>query len=73
MARDSSTYLIAFCSYGATSLVVSKFIPAIVDLLSDPTAGVRDAAFSTLVEIYKHIGERVRVDLQKKHQVPPAK
>ena len=49
--------------------VFSRFLPSIVGLLSDPTAPVRDAAFSTLVEIYKYVGERVRVDLQKKYQV----
>jgi CLIP-associating protein 1/2 len=52
---------------------VSRLLPSIVDLLSDPTAPVRDVAFSTLVEIYKHVGERCRQDLQKKYQVPPAK
>jgi len=25
------------------------------------------------VEIYRHVGDRVRVDLQKKHNIPPAK
>ena len=59
--------------YGAQSLIVTKFLASIVALLSDPTASVRDAAFSTLVEIYTHIGERLRIDLQRKHQVPPAK
>jgi hypothetical protein len=29
-------------------------------------ASVRDAAMNTLVEIYRHVGERVRVDLQRK-------
>lgn len=52
---------------------MTKFLAAIVSLLSDPTASVRDAAFSTLVEIYTHIGERLRIDLQRKHSVPPAK
>jgi hypothetical protein len=31
-------------------------------------ASVRDAAMNTLVEIYRHVGERVRVDLQRKGQ-----
>merc|ERR1719412_1555767 len=59
--------------YGAQSLIVSRFLHHIVALYSDPTAPVRDAAASTLVEIYRHIGDRVRVDLQKKHHIPPAK
>ena len=62
-----------FFRYGAQSLIVSRFLHHIVALYSDPTAPVRDAAASTLVEIYRHIGDRVRVDLQKKHQIPPAK
>ena len=65
--------LIIFCRYGAQSLIVSRFLHHIVSLYSDPTAPVRDAASSTLVEIYRHVGERVRVDLQKKHNIPPAK
>jgi len=59
--------------YGAQSLKISQFLHHIVALYSDPTAPVRDAAASTLVEIYRHIGDRVRVDLQKKHHIPPAK
>ena len=59
--------------YGAQSLIVSRFLHHIVSLYSDPTAPVRDAASSTLVEIYRHVGDRVRVDLQKKHNIPPAK
>ena len=62
-----------FFRYGAQSLIVSRFLHHIVALYSDPTAPVRDAAASTLVEIYRHIGDRVRVDLQKKHHIPPAK
>ena len=62
-----------FSRYGAQSLTVTRFLPAIVALLSDPTASVRDAAFNTLVEIYTHFGDRLRMDLQRKHQVPPAK
>jgi CLIP-associating protein 1/2 len=60
-------------SHGAQGLVISKFLPSIVGLLSDPTSSVRDAGLATLVEIYRHVGERLRQDLQKKYQVPPAK
>ena len=66
-------FILLFFSYGAQSLIVSRFLHHIVSLYSDPTAPVRDAAASTLVEIYRHIGDRVRVDLQKKHSIPPAK
>lgn len=33
---------------------------------------VRDAAFQTLIEIYKHVGDRLRQDLRKK-EIPPQK
>nr|XP_053645033.1 CLIP-associating protein 1-like isoform X5 [Cherax quadricarinatus] len=60
-------------NHGASSVTVSRLIPHIVKLLSDPTAMVRDCAFNTLVECYKHYGERLRADLTKKHNIPPAK
>ncbi|XP_045128218.1 CLIP-associating protein 1-like isoform X8 [Portunus trituberculatus] len=60
-------------NHGASSVTVSRLVPHIVKLLSDPTALVRDCAFSTLVECYKHYGERLRIDLSKKHNVPPSK
>lgn len=44
----------------------------IIVLLGDPTATVRDAAFQTLIEIYKHVGDRLRNDLMKK-DVPAGK
>jgi CLIP-associating protein 1/2 len=48
-------------------------VPSIVKCLSDPTPAVRDTAFQTLVEIYRHVGEKVRADLEKRGNVPPAK
>ncbi|XP_049819238.1 CLIP-associating protein isoform X3 [Aethina tumida] len=59
--------------HGAHSLTLSKFIPDIVKLLSDPASSVRDTAFSTLVDLYRHVGEKLRVDLQKRNLVPQAK
>ncbi|XP_076259091.1 CLIP-associating protein isoform X6 [Rhynchophorus ferrugineus] len=59
--------------HGAHSLTLNKFTPDIVKLLSDPTSSVRDTAFSTLVDLYKHVGEKLRVDLQKRNLVPQAK
>uniref|UniRef100_A0A182WIQ9 TOG domain-containing protein n=1 Tax=Anopheles minimus TaxID=112268 RepID=A0A182WIQ9_9DIPT len=58
--------------YGTQSLSVKMYIPPIVSLLGDPAPTVRDAAIQTLVEIYKHVGEKLRVDL-KKRDVPPTK
>jgi CLIP-associating protein 1/2 len=51
---------------------VKAFISPIVILLGDPTVAVRDAAFQTLIEIYKHVGDRLRQDLRKK-ELPPQK
>ncbi|XP_072300408.1 CLIP-associating protein 1a [Eucyclogobius newberryi] len=53
-------------TYGAQGLTLSKIVPHICNLLGDPTSQVRDAAMSSLVEIYRHVGERVRMDLTKK-------
>uniref|UniRef100_A0A8B9CIM7 Cytoplasmic linker associated protein 1 n=1 Tax=Anser brachyrhynchus TaxID=132585 RepID=A0A8B9CIM7_9AVES len=55
--------LIATC---ARSLTLSKIVPHICNLLGDPNSQVRDAAINSLVEIYRHVGERVRADLSKK-------
>ncbi|XP_066957545.1 CLIP-associating protein 1 isoform X45 [Macrobrachium rosenbergii] len=63
----------ALNNHGAGSITVSRLVPHIVKLLSDPTAPVRDCAFNTLVECYKHYGDRLRADLSKKHNIPPAK
>ncbi|KAM4558876.1 CLIP-associating protein 1a isoform 4-T4 [Odontesthes bonariensis] len=53
-------------TYGAQGLTLSKIVPHICNLLGDPTSQVRDGAMSCLVEIYRHVGERVRLDLSKK-------
>ncbi|XP_061649500.1 CLIP-associating protein 1a isoform X9 [Phyllopteryx taeniolatus] len=52
--------------YGAQGLTLSKIVPHICNLLGDPTSQVRDGAMSSLVAIYRHVGERVRMDLSKK-------
>lgn len=58
--------------YGAQGLSVKPYIAPIVVLLGDPAAVVRDAAHQTLIEIYKHVGDRLRADLRKK-DVPAGK
>lgn len=58
--------------YGTQSLSLKNYIQSIVELLGDPTPSVRDAATQTLVEIYKHVGDKLRTDLRKKN-VPPTK
>ncbi|KAL2087913.1 hypothetical protein ACEWY4_016741 [Coilia grayii] len=52
--------------YGAQGLILNKIVPHICNLLGDPTSQVRDGAMNCLVEIYRHVGERVRMDLGKK-------
>ncbi|XP_070712042.1 CLIP-associating protein 1-like [Pempheris klunzingeri] len=52
--------------FGSQSLTLSKIVPHICNLLGDPTSQVRDGALNCLVEIYRHVGERVRMDLGKK-------
>ncbi|XP_062236270.1 CLIP-associating protein 1-B-like [Platichthys flesus] len=52
--------------FGSQSLTLSKIVPHICNLLGDPTSQVRDGAMSCLIEIYRHVGERVRMDLGKK-------
>ncbi|KAG7232037.1 hypothetical protein INR49_009945 [Caranx melampygus] len=45
----------------------TSFLPEIKPVTPpSPTSYVRDAALSCLVEIYRHVGERVRIDLGKK-------
>lgn len=59
--------------HGANTICVSRMVPSLVKLLSDPNAAVRDNAQNTLANVYRHVGERLRVDLVKKHQLPPSK
>ncbi|XP_078377626.1 LOW QUALITY PROTEIN: CLIP-associating protein 1-like [Oculina patagonica] len=56
----------ALNAFGPSSLTISKFVPHICKLLGDPNSQVRDSAINSLVEIYRHVGEKVRVDLSKK-------
>ncbi|XP_077966833.1 CLIP-associating protein 1-B-like isoform X7 [Styela clava] len=56
--------------FGARSLALSKVVPHICKLLSDPNVQVRETALSTLGEIYRHVGEKVRQDIQKRG-LPP--
>lgn len=59
--------------HGADEMMLSGVIPSIVKLLSDPSEKVRETAMNTLADIYRHVGERLRVDLQRKHNVPQPK
>lgn len=57
---------LCFFSFGASHITISKFVPHICKLLGDPNSQVREGAIETLVEIYRHVGEKVRIDLSKK-------
>ncbi|XP_044776761.1 CLIP-associating protein 2 isoform X8 [Neomonachus schauinslandi] len=58
--------------FGAQPLVLSKLVPHLCILFGDSNSQVRDAAVLAVVEIYRHVGERVRVDLCKRG-IPPAR
>ncbi|KAJ1199636.1 hypothetical protein NDU88_003469 [Pleurodeles waltl] len=53
-------------TYGAQQLVLSKLVPYLCTLFGDSSSQVRDAAMLTVVEIYRHAGEKVRADLNKR-------
>ncbi|XP_036075855.1 CLIP-associating protein 2 isoform X21 [Rousettus aegyptiacus] len=52
--------------FGAQPLVLSKLVPHLCILFGDSNSQVRDAAILAIVEIYRHVGEKVRADLSKR-------
>ncbi|XP_075926515.1 CLIP-associating protein 1-B isoform X28 [Petromyzon marinus] len=52
--------------FGAQCLTLSKIVPHICMLLGDANGSVRDAATLSLVQIYRYVGEKVRLDLSRK-------
>ncbi|XP_070946814.1 CLIP-associating protein 2 isoform X7 [Macaca nemestrina] len=58
--------------FGAQPLVISKLVPHLCILFGDSNSQVRDAAILAVVEIYRHVGEKVRMDLYKRG-IPPAR
>nr|XP_060637693.1 CLIP-associating protein 2 isoform X18 [Anolis sagrei ordinatus] len=52
--------------YGAQSLTLNKLVPHLCILFGDSNSQVRDAAILAIVEIYRHVGEKVRADLNKR-------
>ncbi|XP_069469268.1 CLIP-associating protein 2 isoform X17 [Ambystoma mexicanum] len=59
-------------TYGAQQLVLSKLVPHLCTVFGDSNSQVRDAAILTVVEMYRHAGEKVRADL-KKRGIPAAR
>ncbi|XP_052440361.1 CLIP-associating protein 2 isoform X20 [Carassius gibelio] len=53
-------------AFGAQTLSLSKFVPHLCSLTGDQNPQVREAAITTLVEVYRHVGEKVRADLSKR-------
>ena len=53
-------------SFGTRQISVSKYVGKMCDLLGDATVQVRGTAMESLVEIYRHVGVKVRMDLSKR-------
>ncbi|XP_032853299.2 CLIP-associating protein 2 isoform X23 [Tyto alba] len=58
--------------YGAQPLILSKLVPHLCTAFGDSNSQVRDAAILAIVEVYRHVGEKVRIDLSKRG-VPPGR
>ncbi|XP_033917787.1 CLIP-associating protein 2 isoform X3 [Melopsittacus undulatus] len=58
--------------YGAQTLTLSKLVPHLCTALGDSNSQVRDAAILAIVEVYRHVGEKVRLDLTKRG-IPPGR
>ncbi|XP_031442075.1 CLIP-associating protein 2 isoform X10 [Clupea harengus] len=52
-------------TFGAKPLSLSKIVPFLCTLTGDQNPQVREAAIVSLVDVYRHVGERVRADLSK--------
>ncbi|XP_034016960.1 CLIP-associating protein 2 isoform X19 [Thalassophryne amazonica] len=52
--------------FGAQSLSLSKIVPHLCSLTGDQYPQVREASLTTLVDVYRHVGEKVRADLGKR-------
>uniref|UniRef100_A0A3Q3X4W6 TOG domain-containing protein n=1 Tax=Mola mola TaxID=94237 RepID=A0A3Q3X4W6_MOLML len=53
-------------TYGAQPLTLSKLVPHLCSLTGDQNPQVREASITALVDVYRHVGERVRADLGKR-------
>ncbi|XP_073930212.1 CLIP-associating protein 2 isoform X29 [Castor canadensis] len=53
-------------TFGTQSLLVSKLVPHLCVLFGDSNNQVRNAAILAIVEIYRHVGEKLRMDLYRK-------
>ncbi|KAK9526890.1 hypothetical protein VZT92_015564 [Zoarces viviparus] len=53
-------------TYGAQPLSLSKLVPHLCSLTGDQNPQVREASIATLVDVYRHVGDKVRADLGKR-------
>ncbi|XP_056254940.1 CLIP-associating protein 2 isoform X20 [Seriola aureovittata] len=53
-------------TYGAQPLSLSKLVPHLCSLTGDQNPQVRETSITTLVDVYRHVGERVRADVGKR-------
>ncbi|XP_032391582.1 CLIP-associating protein 2 isoform X41 [Etheostoma spectabile] len=53
-------------TYGAQPLSLSKLVPHLCSLTGDQNPQVRESSIAALVDVYRHVGERVRADLAKR-------
>ncbi|XP_013175650.1 PREDICTED: CLIP-associating protein [Papilio xuthus] len=60
-------------AHGAADLQLRTAVPTLAALVGDPNSAVRDAAMQLLVDVYRHVGEKLRYDLKKKELVPAQK
>ncbi|KAM6103994.1 CLIP-associating protein 2 isoform 20-T20 [Theristicus caerulescens] len=58
--------------HGAQPLILSKLVPYLCTAFGDSNSQVRDAAILAIVEVYRHVGEKVRIDLTKRG-IPPGR
>ncbi|XP_043994543.1 CLIP-associating protein 2 isoform X19 [Gambusia affinis] len=53
-------------TFGAQPLSLSKLVPHLCALTGDQNPQVREASITTLVDVYRHVGEKVKADLGKR-------
>ncbi|CAF4150626.1 unnamed protein product, partial [Rotaria magnacalcarata] len=72
--KDESQRLLirSLNEFGSSTIQLNKLVPLICKLISDSNGTVRQQAMDTLVEIYRHVGEKVRSDIAKR-DIPEAK
>ncbi|CAM4936063.1 unnamed protein product [Rotaria socialis] len=72
--KDESQRLLirSLNEFGSSTIQLNKLVPLICKLISDSNGTVRQQATDTLVEIYRHVGEKVRGDIAKR-DIPEAK